>query len=152
MRKRESTSSPLFVGRRRSPPPPRTTERGPRRSRMTRVRAWMEAGRHALLAVALAAAVWLAGIVPRTVSYRLGRLAGLLVWAVWSRGRRRSQANMLHVTGGDVPLARRYARDSFAHYGAYLVDFLRIGTLTRESIASAIDFDGWSLLERARAG
>jgi lauroyl/myristoyl acyltransferase len=59
---------------------------------------------------------------------------------------------MLHVTGGDLALARQYARASFAHYGTYLIDFLRVGTLTRESIAHAIDFDDWALLEGARAG
>jgi KDO2-lipid IV(A) lauroyltransferase len=119
---------------------------------MTAVRARMQAARQTGLAAALSATVWLAGVVPRPVSYRLARIAGLLAWAVWSGGRRRSQANMLHVTGGDVALARRYARASFAHYGTYLIDFLRVGTLTRKSIARAIDFDDWALLEGARAG
>lgn len=106
----------------------------------------------ALTSVALAAAVRLAGVVPLPLAYRLARLGGLLVWTAWAGGRRRSQANMLYVARGDAALARRYARSSFAYYGTYLVDFLRLGALSPDSIRRAIDFDDWTLLERQRAG
>jgi KDO2-lipid IV(A) lauroyltransferase len=106
----------------------------------------------ALTAALLAVAVWLASSVPLPVAYRLARAAGLAAWWLWPGGRRRSTANMLHVTGGDAALARRHARASFAYYGTYLVDFLRFGTLSPRTVTKSVDFDDWASLEAQRQG
>ncbi|MSP22357.1 MAG: hypothetical protein EXR66_04980 [Dehalococcoidia bacterium] len=108
--------------------------------------------RLALTAALLGAAVWLASAVPLRVAYHVGRAVGAATWIAWPGGRRRSVANMLHVAGGDPNLARRYARASFAYYGMYLVDFLRFGTLSPETIAATVDFDDWATLETQRTG
>ncbi len=95
---------------------------------------------------------WVLRVLPLRVSYTLARPAGMAAFYLWRGGRRRCIRNMLHVAAGDASLARRHARRSFAYYAAYLVDFLRFGALTPEELARRIDFDDWSLLERARTG
>jgi KDO2-lipid IV(A) lauroyltransferase len=59
---------------------------------------------------------------------------------------------MLHVARGNAPLARRYARRSFAYYGTYLIDFLRFGGLTSADVRRAVAFDDWPRVERERRG
>lgn len=107
--------------------------------------------RDAITYGALRAASALGSALPLGVAYRLGRAGGYAAWALWPRGRRSAEAALAHVTA-DPALARRYARASFGHYGAYLVDFLRFGHLTPEDVTRAVDFDDWTPIEALRAG
>ncbi len=94
----------------------------------------------------------LLGVVPLRVSYTLARLGGAAAFYAWRGGRRRCIGNMLHISGGDAPEARRLARRSFSYYATYLVDFLRFETVTSRELERRIDFDDWQQIEGARAG
>ena len=102
--------------------------------------------------VALRIAVWIAGALPLRFSYPLAHLGGVLAYYAWVGGRRRCIANMLRLADGDAALARRHARRSFAFYGQYLVDFLRMGRVTPAELEWRVPFDDWSLFEEARTG
>ena len=106
----------------------------------------------ALQSVALRLATWLAGRTPLRVSYALAWFAGQAVFSLWFGGRRRCIANMRRVSGGDRALARRYARRSFAHYGLYMVDFLRMERVTSAEVRERVEYDEWETIEGARNG
>ena len=91
-------------------------------------------------------------LLPLRLSYAVARAAGTLVYALWWGGRRRCVQNMIHVAGGDRALARRYARRSFAYYATYLVDFLRIGDITKAEVRESVAFDDWQRIEQGRSG
>lgn len=91
-------------------------------------------------------------VLPVRLSYALARVAGVAAYYAWAGGRRRSIANMRRVTGGDDRAARRYARASFGNYAAYLVDFLRFGSLDPDELRARVHFDDWAALEERRAG
>lgn len=91
-------------------------------------------------------------LLPQRVGYALGRGGGIAAFYLWRGGRRRCIRNMLHVTGGDAARARACARSSFAHYGCYLVDFLRFERMTAQDVRRRFQFDGWPLVDAARAG
>jgi KDO2-lipid IV(A) lauroyltransferase len=95
---------------------------------------------------------WLARVVPLRASYGVARMLGLAAYCVWVGGRRRSEANMLRVAGGDRGLARRYARRSFSYYGTYLIDFLRFGSITPREVRERVLFEDWPRIERERTG
>ncbi len=97
-------------------------------------------------------AAWVARAVPLRLSYAAGRLGGLCFYYLWFGGRRRCIANMRRVAGGDEALARRLARRSFAYYGLYLVDFLRLTGVTGPEVRRRIIFDQWDRLDDALAG
>ena len=90
--------------------------------------------------------------VPLRVSYAVARLGGICVFYLWRGGRRRCIANMRRVTGGDEARARRLARRSFAFYGLYIVDFLRLTAVSGPEVRRRIIFDEWPQLDEARAG
>ena len=91
-------------------------------------------------------------VTPLRASYLLARLGGVATYYLWRGGRRRCIGNMLHVSGGDRALARRYARSSFAYYATYLIDFLRFDALTPDEVRRRIDFDGWPVIDGALTG
>lgn len=95
---------------------------------------------------------WAARALPLALSYGLTRAGGVLAYYAWVGGRRRCVANMLHVTGGDEAEARRLARSSFANYGAYLVDFVRLIGASPEEVQRRVIFDDWERIEAERAG
>ena len=92
--------------------------------------------------VALRLVTWLVGRTPLRVSYAIAWFVGQAVFLLWFGGRRRCIANMRRVSGGDRALARRYARRSFAYYGLYMVDFLRMGRLTAAEVRERVEYDG----------
>ena len=96
--------------------------------------------------------VLLARALPRPVCYALARAGGMLAYYAWRRGRRRSVAAMTRVASGDASAARRLARRSFANYGAYLVDFIRLLGARPEEVSARFDFDDWDRLAASRAG
>ena len=102
--------------------------------------------------VALRLVTWLVGRTPLRVSYAIAWFVGQAVFLLWFGGRRRCIANMRRVSGGDRALARRYARRSFAYYGLYMVDFLRMGRLTAAEVRERVEYDGWQMIEDARDG
>ena len=104
----------------------------------------------AYAALRLAAA--LARALPRPASYAFARAGGVLVYYAWAGGRRRCVAAMLRVADGDATTARRLARRSFANYGAYLVDFVRLLRASPEEVSSRFDFDDWDRLAAERTG
>ena len=104
----------------------------------------------AYAAVRLIAA--LARALPRPVAYALARGGGLLAYYGWRGGRRRCLDTMLRVADGDEPAARRLARRSFANYGAYLADFVRMLDARPEEVSARFDFDGWDRLAAERTG
>ena len=91
-------------------------------------------------------------VTPLRASYALARLGGLATYYLWRGGRRRCIGNMLHLSGGDRGLARRYARSSFAYYATYMIDFLRFDALTPDEVRRRIDFDDWPVIDGARTG
>lgn len=101
---------------------------------------------------ALTVTTWLVGRTPLRVSYAIAWFAGQAVFVLWFGGRRRCIANMRRVSGGDRALARRYARRSFAYYGLYLIDFLRMGRLTAAEVRRRVEYDRWETIEDARSG
>ena len=102
--------------------------------------------------VVLRIAVWLVGSLPLRLSYPLAHLGGVLTYYAWAGGRRRCIANMLRPADGDAALAGRHARRSFAFYGQYLIDFLRMGRVTPAELEWRVPFDDWALFEQARTG
>ena len=102
--------------------------------------------------VALRIAVWIVGTLPLRISYSLAQIGGVLAYYAWAGGRRRCIANMLRPADGDAALARRHARRSFAFYGQYLVDFLRMGRVASAELEWRVPFDDWTLFEQARTG
>ena len=94
----------------------------------------------------------LARLVPLRVGYACGYAAGILAYYGWRGGRRRCVRNMLRVVDGDEAAARRSARSSFGHYGIYLIDFLRFGTLPRAEMRDRLVFDNWEGLDGALTG
>ena len=94
----------------------------------------------------------LARALPRPVSYALARGGGVLAYYAWRGGRRRCVGNMMRVAGGDASAARRLARRSFANYGAYLVDFIRLLGARPEEVRARFDFDDWDRLAASRTG
>lgn len=105
-----------------------------------------------LLYGAFRTAALLARVVPVRVSYAIARAAGVAVYYLWAAGRRRCVDNMRRVAGGDVALARRYARRSFGNYAVYLVDFLRFTQTTPDELTQRVDFDEWEDLASHRRG
>lgn len=101
---------------------------------------------------ALRASGWVIRCLPPRISYTVARILGLVAFYLWWPGRQRCIRNMLHVASGDIELARRYARNSFCYYGAYLVDFLQFGTLTFGDVVRRVEFDDWTLIDEARSG
>jgi KDO2-lipid IV(A) lauroyltransferase len=95
---------------------------------------------------------WAARLLPLVLSYGLARAGGVLAYYAWVGGRRRCVGNMLHVTGGDQRAAQRLARRSFAHYGAYLVDFLRLIGASPEDVQRRVIFDDWERIAAERTG
>ena len=95
----------------------------------------------------------LARVAPLRVAYAGGYGGGLLAYYLWFGGRRRCVRNMLRVSAGDRAAARGIARRSFANYGIYLVDFLRLsGGLSSEEVRRRIVFDQWNRLDEALDG
>jgi KDO2-lipid IV(A) lauroyltransferase len=94
----------------------------------------------------------LARLVPLRVAYACGYGAGVLAYYLWAGGRRRCVRNMRRVTGGDEAAARRIARRSFAHYGIYLIDFLRFSGLSSAKLHERVVFDQWNRLDEALDG
>jgi lauroyl/myristoyl acyltransferase len=59
-------------------------------------------------------------------------------------------AHVLHLPP-DHPRVRRAARRAFRNYAKYLVDVMRLQTLTAEQVASLVDIDNLELLDEAGA-
>ncbi|MDA1010093.1 MAG: hypothetical protein O2888_01320 [Chloroflexi bacterium] len=112
----------------------------------------MEAALALFLAFRLAS--FLARTLPLRVSYALGRGAGVLAYYAWPGGRRRSVQNLIRVTGGDAPEARRLARASFANYVVYLVDFFRSFGTGPDEVHRRADLpeEVWDRLRAERRG
>ena len=103
---------------------------------------------------AVRGAAALARAAPLWLSYRVGRAAGVLAYYAWAGGGRRSIANMRHVLRDDPDAdarARSLARQSFANYGAYLVDFLRFTAINAQQVRARVHFDGWERIDAERA-
>lgn len=98
----------------------------------------------------LRTATALVNIAPLKVSYALARVSGTLTYNLWRNGRARAVANMRHVTRGNDTLARRYARQSFANYAVFLVDFLRSIKATPQNTSRRVVFDRWNELKSIR--
>ncbi len=79
---------------------------------------------------------------PLPWSYAGARLCGRGAFAFWARGRRATIWNFRHVLPG-APLeeVRRVARRSLENYCCYLVDFMRLPSLSAETIMAACDTD-----------
>jgi KDO2-lipid IV(A) lauroyltransferase len=64
---------------------------------------------------------------------------------------RANVAHVLHLPA-DHPRVRRAARRAFRNYAKYLVDVMRLSTLTAAEVAKLVAIDNLELLEEARAG
>lgn len=105
-----------------------------------------------LMYVAFKFGALLTRAIPLRVSYAFARGLGLLAYLVWAGGRRRCNANMLRVTGGDTKAARRLARRSFGNYLVYLVDFVRFLRTDATEVNRRVKWDGWAGLQAERRG
>ena len=63
---------------------------------------------------------------------------------------RSNVAHVLHLPA-DHPRVRRAARRAFRNYAKYLVDVMRLSTLTAEEVAKLVEIDNLELLDEARS-
>jgi lauroyl/myristoyl acyltransferase len=64
---------------------------------------------------------------------------------------RANVANVLHLPV-DHPRVRRAARRAFRNYAKYLVDVMRLSTLTADEVAKLVAIDNLEILDEARSG
>ncbi len=94
-------------------------------------------------------------VLPLSVVFLLGRLGGLVVWAMVPGYRRLVAANLRIAFGREMSPAERAAlgREHFQTLGANLLSSLKIPTMPLEKINAAVEIDGIEHVERAiRAG
>ncbi|MGH7903913.1 MAG: lysophospholipid acyltransferase family protein [Candidatus Dormibacteraceae bacterium] len=89
--------------------------------------------------------------VPASVGNAVARAGGSL-WYRGSPGQRRAAHDNYAVVLGrspDDPEVRRVARRAFQNYGIMIADFLRMGTLTPETVIGRVGHDGREHVDRA---
>lgn len=92
--------------------------------------------------------------VPLRVSYAIAAALSDLAFLALPEKRRNAIENMAYVLG---PAAtprevRRSARRAMRNYARYLVDFLRMPSVTYEEVQRRVQFDGWHFLDAALEG
>ena len=90
---------------------------------------------------------------PISIGYQLADLTADATFVLWRRGRGNMIANMGRVLGknaADEPV-RTAARKALRNYIRYLVEFLRLPTMSSEYIESVVLFDSWEPLNLARS-
>ncbi|HLI26814.1 MAG TPA: phosphatidylinositol mannoside acyltransferase [Chloroflexota bacterium] len=86
---------------------------------------------------------WLARVLPLRLSYALAARGGALVYYLWASKRRHAVANFRQILGPQrAHLAPRLARASFANYGRYLVDMLRLSGRECRALDGRLVVDG----------
>ncbi len=106
-----------------------------------------------LLTAILDMSGWVTRHLPLRVSYRVAAFGGIAAYLLWPRGRRSATSNYLVISNGDRRLAKNLAKRSFANYGRYVVDFLRLPGLSPEEILQSVGGDSeFAVLDRAREG
>ena len=93
-------------------------------------------------------------LLPRGLVLPLAAAAGNAAHDLTADKRAIVRENLSHVLGlpADDPRVRRAARRAFRNYAKYLVDVMRLETLTSEQVAQLVDIDNLELLDEARAG
>ena len=91
---------------------------------------------------------------PRWLVLPLAAAAGNAAHDLTGDKRAVVRANVAHVLHlpADHPRVRRAARRAFRNYAKYLVDVMRLSTLTAEQVAKLVAIDNLELLDEARAG
>lgn len=91
---------------------------------------------------------------PRWLVLPLAAAAGNAAHDLTGDKRSVVRANVAHVLHlpADHPRVRRAARRAFRNYAKYLVDVMRLSTLTAEEVAKLVAIDNLELLDEARAG
>ena len=85
----------------------------------------------------------LASTLPLRLSYALAARGGTLVYYLWASKRRHAVANFRQILGpASAHLAPRLARASFANYGRYLVDMLRLSGRECRALDGRLVVDG----------
>lgn len=90
---------------------------------------------------------------PRWLVLPLAAAAGNAAHDLTGDKRAVVRANVAHVLHlpADHPRVRRAARRAFRNYAKYLVDVMRLSTLTAEEVAKLVAIDNLELLDEARA-
>jgi lauroyl/myristoyl acyltransferase len=90
---------------------------------------------------------------PRWLVLPLAAAAGNAAHDLTGDKRAVVRANVAHVLHlpADHPRVRRAARRAFRNYAKYLVDVMRLSTLTAEQVAKLVAIDNLELLDEARA-
>ena len=93
-----------------------------------------------------------AAALPLAVSYALAAGGGAVVYYLWPAKRRNAIANYRRLVGARRPrLARRLARASFANYGRYVVDMLRMSGRECRAVDRRLVVDGQEHIDAAFA-
>lgn len=88
---------------------------------------------------------------PRLV-YATAAASADFAYVVWRQKRATTIENMQRVLeDGDPTRARQLARRTFRNYARYVVDFIRTPEIDPAEVESQIEFDGWDVMEDARA-
>lgn len=93
-------------------------------------------------------------LLPRWLVLPLAAAAGNAAHDVTADKRALVRANVAHVLllPTDHPRVKRAARRAFRNYAKYLVDVMRLETLTHEEVEKLVEIDNLELLDEARAG
>jgi len=93
-------------------------------------------------------------LLPRWLVLPLAAAAGNAAHDVTGDKRALVRANVAHVLQlrTDHPLVKRAARRAFRNYAKYLVDVMRLETLTHDDVEKLVEIDNLELLDEARAG
>ena len=103
------------------------------------------------------AASWLFGVLPPAIPRAVLGRASQLSYLLWPTRRRWSNRNFGHVLGlpPDHPRVRRLALRAYGEYGRYLVELMRLPSLTTAGVnhlAGDLDADGVRALAAASPG
>ncbi|MFQ6019773.1 MAG: lysophospholipid acyltransferase family protein, partial [Dehalococcoidia bacterium] len=95
----------------------------------------------------------LATLVPIELGYLVSTPITDLFWALWRRKRettKRNYARLLHRSPDD-PLVSRLARDSFRHFGRYIVELLHVQSWSIDRLQESLDLVGEEHFDEAKA-
>jgi KDO2-lipid IV(A) lauroyltransferase len=93
-------------------------------------------------------------LLPRWLVLPMAAAAGNAAHDVTADKRALVRANVAHVLQlpADHPRVKRAARRAFRNYAKYLVDVMRLETLTHDDVERLVEIDNLELLDEARAG
>jgi KDO2-lipid IV(A) lauroyltransferase len=95
----------------------------------------------------------LATLVPIELGYVVSSAVADLFWTLWRRKRETTQRNyarLLHRSPDD-PLVSRLGRDSFRHFGRYIVEMLHVQGWSIDRLQESLELVGEEHFEEARA-